>query len=128
MNSAAEQLLGLKDFSTFIKPRPGSTNIRELKEFRFIRISRFEGIYAHLRADAFGHNMVRSLIKSLLLIGQEKKSSSWLLDQFNSQKRIGETGPIEAKGLTLQRILYPSTKARIIAQNTLTLRKRQIKK
>jgi tRNA pseudouridine38-40 synthase len=120
INFLGQKILGLHDFSAFIKSRPHSTNIRELKEFRFVRLSRSKGICAHLRADAFAHNMVRSLIRSALLVGLGKKTPAWFLDRFNSRVRVGETGPIEAKGLILRNISYPQSKTQIIAQNALS--------
>jgi tRNA pseudouridine38-40 synthase len=126
INFLSQKILGLHDFSAFSKSRPHSTNIRQLKEFRFVRYSRTQGIGAHLRADAFTHNMVRSLIRSALLVGLGKKSPEWFLNYFNSGVRIGETGPIEAKGLILQNIRYPRTKADIIAQNAISRQRRYL--
>jgi tRNA pseudouridine38-40 synthase len=126
INFLCQKIIGLHDFSAFIKSRPHSTNIRDLKEFQFVRRSRTQGIGARLRADAFGHNMVRSLIRSILLVGLGKKSPEWFLDCFHSRKRVGETGPIEAKGLILQNIRYPRTKADIIAQNAISQQRRYL--
>jgi hypothetical protein len=45
----------------------------------------------------------------------------------NKADRISETGPIEAKGLILQNIRYPRTKAEIIAQNAISRQRRYLK-
>jgi tRNA pseudouridine38-40 synthase len=124
MNQVSQNFLGLQDFSTFIKARPQSSNIRKLLKFEWVRDPTSGIIDVNLAADAFGHNMVRSLIRSVVLVGSGKKNPEWLLNHFALRKRVGETGPIEAKGLTLMSIDYPKDLAGIIAQNQLTQQKR----
>jgi tRNA pseudouridine38-40 synthase len=105
MNRVSQEFIGTHDFSTFIKNRPGSGNVRNLLEFNWTKNSS-GAIRATLIADAFGHNMVRSLVGSMLFVGSNRRTPKWLLSQFNSRQRVGETGPIAAKGLTLHKIYY----------------------
>ena len=74
----ASQLLGLQDFRSYCKPREGATTIRELQRFEFARGA--DGvIVATVQADAFCHNMVRSLVGSALYVGEGVETPGWLL-------------------------------------------------
>ena len=73
LNEGASQLLGLQDFRSYCKPREGATTIRELQRFEFARGA--DGvIVATVQADAFCHNMVRSLVGSALYVGEASRS------------------------------------------------------
>lgn len=68
MNEAAERLVGEHDFAAYCKKREGATTIRTLQELSLVRGD--DGVItATVRADAFCHNMVRSLIGALLFVG-----------------------------------------------------------
>ena len=72
LNEGAAPLLGLQDFRSYCKPREGATTIRELQRFEFTRGT--DGvIVATVQADAFCHNMVRSLVGSALYVGRAKR-------------------------------------------------------
>ncbi|ORC24425.1 tRNA pseudouridine(38,39,40) synthase TruA [Rothia nasimurium] len=110
MNRAARQLLGLHDFLSFCKPRAGSTTIRELRELSFTR--REDGlIEAHIRADAFCHNMVRTLIASLVMVGEGKKDEAWLLSRIAEPVRDSQVRLAAPRGLALETITYPPASA-----------------
>lgn len=107
MNRAARELLGLNDFLSFCKPREGSTTIRELRELSFTRI---EGqlIEATIRADAFCHNMVRTLIASLVMVGDGSRDLAWLRSRISSPARDSQVRLAPPRGLALSLIEYPS--------------------
>lgn len=106
MNRAAQNLLGLNDFLSFCKPREGSTTIRELRELRFER--RTDGlIEASIRADAFCHNMVRTLIASLVMVGERKKDEAWLISRIEAPVRDSQVRLAAPRGLALASITYP---------------------
>lgn len=106
MNSAAQELLGLNDFLSFCKPRAGSTTIRELRELSFTR--RDDGlIEATIRADAFCHNMVRTLIASLVMVGEESRDIAWLQSRISAPVRDSQVRLAAPRGLALARIIYP---------------------
>ncbi|MEY2822776.1 MAG: hypothetical protein RLZZ485_412, partial [Actinomycetota bacterium] len=67
MNEAVNPLLGEHDFAAFCKARESGTSIRTLKEFRFERDS-MGVIIAKVKADAFCHSMVRSLIGAAVCV------------------------------------------------------------
>lgn len=106
MNRAAQNLLGLNDFLSFCKPREGSTTIRELRELRFER--RADGlIEASIRADAFCHNMVRTLSASLVMVGEGKKDEAWLISRIEAPVRDSQVRLAAPRGLALASITYP---------------------
>ena len=75
LNEGATQLLGLRDFLSFCKPREGATTIRELRELSFTRND--NGIIeVRVVADAFCHHMVRSLVGALVLYGTDSGTSA----------------------------------------------------
>ena len=106
MNTAAEELLGLHDWAAYCRPREGSTTIRELQEFRWIR--GHDGVItAHLRADAFCHSMVRALVGAGVALGEGKLASDRLLGIRNEATRTSEFKVMPAHGLTLIEVGYP---------------------
>ncbi|MDF7665450.1 tRNA pseudouridine synthase A [Bifidobacterium sp. ESL0745] len=58
-------------------------------------------------ADAFAHNMVRSLVNACVQIGRHRKSLDWFAHKMADPVREGSTGPIAACGLTLEHVAYP---------------------
>ncbi|BDR52471.1 tRNA pseudouridine synthase A [Bombiscardovia nodaiensis] len=58
-------------------------------------------------ADAFAHNMVRSLVNACLRVGQGKQSVHWFRQKLAQPVREGATGPVEARGLSLEHVSYP---------------------
>ncbi|MDQ4501860.1 tRNA pseudouridine(38-40) synthase TruA [Sinomonas sp. ASV322] len=108
MNGAAAQLLGLRDFLAFCKPREGSTTVRELQEFTFERSH--EGVVvAHVKADAFCHNMVRALVGSALRVGEGLERPEWLHERMLARIRDAKTRLAPAHPLVLEAVGYPET-------------------
>lgn len=58
-------------------------------------------------ADAFAHNMVRSLVNACVQVGRHRKSLDWFARKMAEPVREGSTGPIAACGLTLEHVAYP---------------------
>lgn len=110
MNAAAQDLLGLHDFLSFCRPRPHSTTIRTLQRLDFARTA--EGIIcARIVADAFCHNMVRSLIAACVDVGEGAKPVPWLRARLEAAERTSETRLAPAHGLVLERVNYPPAAA-----------------
>ena len=108
MNRAAQPLLGEHEFLAFCRPREGATTIRELRELRIVPEAGGTGVLeCHVRADAFCHSMVRSLVGALIEVGRGAREESWpaqLLEKASRQ----EAAPIApAHGLTLESVSYP---------------------
>lgn len=126
MNEAARCAIGLHDFGSFATPNPGGTTIREVKSVLWARagtgtLPNPDGDGAHdvpfcesglltftIVADAFAHNMVRSLVNACLQVGRGRKSVEWFRGKIANPVREGGTGPAPACGLTLERVVYPA--------------------
>ncbi|RKR75482.1 tRNA pseudouridine(38-40) synthase TruA [Frondihabitans australicus] len=106
MNGAALSLLGLHDWATFCKPREGATTIRTLQEFAWRRDD--EGVLlAHVRADAFCHSMVRSLVGATLAVGDGRIEPGDLAGIRDERRRGSRFKTAPAHGLTLVHVEYP---------------------
>lgn len=106
MNEAVNPLLGEHDFAAFCKARESGTSIRTLKDFRFQRDS-MGVIIAKVKADAFCHSMVRSLIGAAVCVGEARFSPTWMKEVLDGKTRIGESLVFPARGLTLIKVEYP---------------------
>ena len=107
LNEAAADLLGLRDFLSFCKPREGATTIRELRILNFMRTE--EGlIEAHIVADAFCHHMVRSIIGALVLYASGKRTREWLRGLIDSPARDASLTLAPPQGLSLAEIYCPA--------------------
>ena len=107
MNEAGGHLLGLHDFASFCKPREGSTTIRELQE---IVVSRGVGqvVEIEVQADAFCHNMVRSIVGALIAVGQGRATPAKIKQLLEQTNREGSYKVVSPHGLSLMKIGYPA--------------------
>ena len=106
MNRAAFSLLGLHDWASFCKPRDGATTIRTLQEFHWERLP--DGVLvAEVKADAFCHAMVRSLVGACVAVGQGTLELDRLAGIRDELVRGSEFKVMPAKGLTMVEVGYP---------------------
>lgn len=110
MDAAVRPLLGVRDFAAFCKPRPGATTIRELQHLSWSRPT--DGpdaglVVAHVRADAFCHNMVRALVGASLAVGEGRRGVGWPAELLASRRRDAGAGVVPAHGLVLEEVTYP---------------------
>ncbi|MEU9911960.1 tRNA pseudouridine(38-40) synthase TruA [Streptomyces sp. NPDC051001] len=107
MNEAAGRLLGEHDFAAYCKKREGATTIRTLQELSLVRGE--DGIItATVRADAFCHNMVRSLIGALLFVGDGHRGPEWPGKVLAAGVRDSAVHVVRPHGLTLEEVGYPA--------------------
>ncbi|MCG7206392.1 tRNA pseudouridine(38-40) synthase TruA [Streptomyces arenae] len=107
MNEAASRLLGEHDFAAYCKRREGATTIRTLQELSLERGA--DGIVtATVRADAFCHNMVRSLIGALLFVGDGHRGPEWPGKVLAAGVRDSAVHVVRPHGLTLEEVGYPA--------------------
>lgn len=106
MNAAAKILLGLKDFAAFCKRRDGATTIRTLLELEAVRNNRGD-IEFTVRADAFCHSMVRSLMGAMTAVGSGRRDVDWLAGMLQSPGRDPGIQVMPAHGLCLEEVGYP---------------------
>lgn len=106
LNRAGERLLGLHDFLSFCKPREGATTVRDLRSVRFER-NREGLIEARITADAFCHNMVRSVVGSCVLVAEGHRDLAWLDSRITTPVRDSSVRLAPPEGLVLESIDYP---------------------
>jgi tRNA pseudouridine38-40 synthase len=107
MNEAARVLLGEHDFAAYCKRREGATTIRTLQELSLVRGG--DGVItATVRADAFCHNMVRSLIGALLFVGDGHRGPEWPGKVLAAGVRDSAVHVVRPHGLTLEEVGYPA--------------------
>ncbi|WP_189932163.1 tRNA pseudouridine(38-40) synthase TruA [Streptomyces sulfonofaciens] len=122
MNEAAGQLLGEHDFAAYCKKREGATTIRTLQRLSLERGA--DGVItATVRADAFCHNMVRSLIGALLFVGDGHRPPEWPRRVLAAGVRDSAVHVVRPHGLTLEEVGYPADEL-IAARNRESRRKR----
>lgn len=107
MNQASHALLGLRDFASFCKQREGATTIRTLQELGWARDATGLAV-ATVRADAFCHSMVRSLVGCLLAIGEGRRPPEWAAEILEAGARDSAVAVVHAHGLTLEEVGYPA--------------------
>ncbi len=105
MNDAAAGLVGEHDFAAFCRPRPGATTVRTLRELTWRRDD--ELVVGHVRADAFCHHMVRSLVGVLLPVGEGRRPVGWPADVLRAAVRDPAVTVMPAHGLVLEEVGYP---------------------
>lgn len=105
LDEASRQLLGLHDFASFCKRREGATTVRTLLELSWSR----EGdlLTGTVRADAFCHHMVRSLVGALLAVGDGRRPTGWPAEVLAAAVRHPGVTVAPANGLTLEEVGYP---------------------
>ncbi|MER6994646.1 tRNA pseudouridine(38-40) synthase TruA [Streptomyces sp. NPDC000410] len=107
MNAAARDLLGEHDFAAYCKKREGATTIRTLQELRWERGA--DGILtATVKADAFCHNMVRSLVGAMLFVGDGHRQADWPGKVLAAGVRDSAVHVVRPHGLTLEEVGYPA--------------------
>ena len=110
VRAAAPMLLGLRDFGAFCKRREGATSVRTLLELSAGRPP--DGPLAGIveitvRADAFCHSMVRSLVGALVSVGSGQRDLGWLERVTTAAARSPDVQVLPARGLTLEEVGYP---------------------
>ncbi|GAA2023092.1 tRNA pseudouridine(38-40) synthase TruA [Catenulispora yoronensis] len=112
MNEAAAALLGEHDFASFCKKREGATTIRCLTRLTWTReapttLTPTGLLVADVRADAFCHSMVRSLVGALLAVGEGRRPVGDPGRILAEQVRSSEVKVAPPQGLTLEEVVYP---------------------
>jgi tRNA pseudouridine38-40 synthase len=104
MREAARPLLGEHDFASFCRrPQSGGT-VRRLERLSVVR--RGDRLEVSARANAFLHQMVRTLVGTLVRVGDGKLDPA-LIPQILAARDRGRAGQMApAHGLTLERVVY----------------------
>jgi tRNA pseudouridine38-40 synthase len=106
MREAARLLLGEHDFASFCRhPGGDRSTIRDLRTLTVGRHGSMLSIRAV--ANAFLHHMVRSLVGTLVAVGEGKLEPGRMPEILDARDREA-AGPLApARGLTLERVTYP---------------------
>jgi tRNA pseudouridine38-40 synthase len=109
MKAGAIELCGLHDYASFCRPKPKATTIREVRSIEIRRnVADGNVIEIEIVADAFCHNMVRSIVGALIAAGEGKASPSDIAATLARKTRVGSYKVQPAHGLTLVGVGYPS--------------------
>ena len=106
MNEAAQCCLGEHDFAAFCRRREGATTIRSLRILDWRRDSHGIAV-GTVVADAFCHNMVRSLVGALLAVGEGRRPPGWPAAVLAAGVRDPAVRVVPAHGLCLEEVGYP---------------------
>ncbi|WP_183093794.1 tRNA pseudouridine(38-40) synthase TruA [Nocardioides stalactiti] len=106
MNEASAPLVGLHDFASFCKQRPGATTIRTLLDLSWERDEAGVAV-GTVRADAFCHSMVRALVGCLVAVGEGRRPPEWAHQMLVAAQRDPAVHVLHAHGLTLEEVAYP---------------------
>jgi tRNA pseudouridine38-40 synthase len=110
MNAAALACLGEHDFAAFCRRREGATTIRELLRLDWVRAEPGLAVAA-ITADAFCHNMVRSLVGALLSVGDGSKPADWPGRLLAARRRDSAARVAPPHPLCLEEVGYPESSA-----------------
>jgi len=122
LQTASKPMTGLRDFAAFCRRREGATTVRMLRRLTWTRDH--DGVLvANLEADAFCHQMVRSLVGALLLAGDGRRPTDWPATLLASATRQSSVPVAPANGLTLAEVRYPT--ARLMAARARRTRQRR---
>lgn len=108
MGEAAQALVGVHDFVA-LGSTPDGPTVRECFWATCGEVELFGRrlIAIDVAANGFLRHMVRTIVGTLLLIGQDRKPSSWMVEILSSRDRsqAGPTAP--PHGLYLMSVTYP---------------------
>ena len=107
LGGACAPLLGTHNFAAFCKRRDGATTIRRLLELDWQREA--GGLLVMtIRADAFCHSMVRSLVGAMLAVGEGRREPGWPGGLLTLGARSSEVAVAAPHALVLERVEYPA--------------------
>ncbi len=109
MRAAARELIGEHDFTSFCRhPGAGKSTVRDLQR---VTVSRFgERIELGFRANAFLHQMVRSLVGTLVAVGEVKVDPRAMGEILAAHDRSAAGQLAPPHGLTLDRVIYGASR------------------
>ena len=110
MKKAAEFLIGEHDFKSFCVAASAKdkTTMRNISEIKILQheISEDNIIEIQISGNAFLHSMVRTIVGSLVKVGNASKPPAWMQEVLDAKDRqkAGECAP--AHGLVLMDVDY----------------------
>ena len=106
MREGARPLIGEHDFASFCRhPGVGKPTVRDLQRISVARHG--SRVMFGFRANAFLHQMVRSLVATLVAVGEGRLEPSAIGGILAARDRSATQGMLApARGLTLERVAY----------------------
>ena len=105
MRRAARPLVGEHDFAAFCRRPPGdASTLRRLERLSVSRTG--DRVEVAARANAFLHQMVRTLVATLVAVGEGRLDADAMPAILDSRDRARACGPAPAHGLTLERVVF----------------------
>jgi tRNA pseudouridine38-40 synthase len=105
MRAAGRLLVGEHDFTSFCRhPGAGKPTVRRLERLTVVRQG--DRIVLGFRANAFLHQMVRSLVGTLVRVGEGKLDPDAVGEILAARDRAAAGQLAPAVGLTLERVTY----------------------
>lgn len=106
MRRAARDLEGRHDFRSFCRhPGGDRSTMRHLRRLTVVRAG--DGLAIRAEADAFLHQMVRSLVGTLVAVGAGKQDATAMPRVLAARDRAAAPGGLApARGLTLELVRY----------------------
>ena len=105
MRAAARTLVGEHDFTSFCRhPGAGRSTVRNLATLSVAR--RGELLEIGAVANAFLHQMVRSLVGTLVAVGEGRVDPGSMSEVLAARDRAAAGAPAPGLGLTLERVRY----------------------
>jgi tRNA pseudouridine38-40 synthase len=106
MRAACPAMLGAHDFAAYCRRREGATTVRGLLELDWSRDG--DGLLVmRVRADAFCHSMVRSLVGAMLAVGEGRRPPEWPASLLDRDARATDVVVAPSHGLVLEAVDYP---------------------
>jgi tRNA pseudouridine38-40 synthase len=106
VEAASAAMLGEHDFAAYCKRREGATTVRALLGLDWRRGD--DGLLVMtIRADAFCHSMVRSVVGAMLAVGEGRRAPSWPGSLLERRERATDVAVAPPHGLTLEAVDYP---------------------
>ncbi len=112
MQQATDPLLGEHDFSTFCRrPPDGGSLVRRVHDARWTtedgRLGQGDLLRFEIEAVAFCHQMVRSVVGTLVEVGRGRRQAGDLAWILRSRDRALAASPAPPHGLCLWAVAYP---------------------
>lgn len=107
MRAAARGLVGEHDFASFCRvPGQDRSTVRRLERLSVSRVG--DRLEISARANAFLHQMVRSLVGTLVAVGEGRVPPGAMAEILQARDRSAAGAIAPAHGLTLELVVYGS--------------------
>jgi tRNA pseudouridine38-40 synthase len=107
MRAACPAMLGVHEFAAYCRRREGATTRRGVLELDWSRDD--DGLLVMtIRADAFCHSMVRSIVGAMLTVGEGKQPPEWPASLLDLEARATDVVVVPPHGLVLEAVEYPA--------------------